>query len=237
MARTILGKLNVQGLDHAYTLQGWLKGINPAMGGSLTNGTDTTEAKPVAQDVFGPILGTTKVYNYKYDQLNRLVIMDMFNGLNPSAGSFTASLSPDYRGRSRYDPHGNILTCQRNADATRSGMDNLTYSYKPNTNQVHKVVDITADANAANYPKYNDIRTGQLDNNYVYDANGNLIQDVKDTITNITWNVYGKIESITQNAKVFRDKSMVMLAGLLGNRYIVGTCPVFPRNGTHVAKQ
>ncbi|WP_290794053.1 hypothetical protein, partial [Flavihumibacter sp. UBA7668] len=53
LARTILGKLNVQGLDHAYTLQGWLKGINPAMGGSLTNGTDTTEAKPVAQDVFG----------------------------------------------------------------------------------------------------------------------------------------------------------------------------------------
>nr|WP_255722986.1 RHS repeat-associated core domain-containing protein [Flavihumibacter fluminis] len=83
-------------------------------------------------------------------------------------------------------------------------MDNLTYSYKPNTNQVHKVVDITADANAANYPKYNDIRTGQLDNNYVYDAIGNLIQDVKDTITNITWNVYGKIESITQNAKVIR---------------------------------
>ncbi|GAB2669362.1 hypothetical protein GCM10027036_23560 [Flavihumibacter cheonanensis] len=249
LARTILGKLNVQGLDHAYTLQGWLKGINPAMGGSLTNGTDTTEAKPVAQDVFGfslhyyksdykaiwfnpqassvlnalttyaaplyngniaamavniPILGTTKVYNYKYDQLNRLVIMDMFNGLNPVAGSFTASISTDYRERISYDPNGNILTYQRNADATRSGMDNLTYSYKPNTNQVHKVVDITADASAANYPKYNDIRTGQLDNNYVYDAIGNLIQDVKDTITNITWNVYGKIESITQNAKVIR---------------------------------
>ncbi len=30
---------------------------------------------------------------------------------------------------------------------------------------------------------------------------------------------------------------MVALAGLLGNSYIVGTCPVFPCNGTHVAKQ
>jgi len=38
----------------------------------------------------------------------------------------------------------------------------------------------------------------------VYDAIGNLVQDVKDTITNITWNVYGKIESITQNAMLIR---------------------------------
>lgn len=133
----------------------------------------TTYAAPLynrniaAMAVNIPILGTTKVYNYKYDQLNRLVIMDMFNGLNPVAGTFTASISTDYRERISYDPNGNILTYQRNADATRSGMDNLTYSYKPNSNQVHKVVDITSDASAANYPKYNDIRTGQLDNNYV----------------------------------------------------------------------
>ncbi|KYP14059.1 MAG: hypothetical protein A1D16_08915, partial [Flavihumibacter sp. CACIAM 22H1] len=249
LARTILGKLNVQGLDHAYTLQGWLKGINPAMGGSLTNGTDTTEAKPVAQDVFGfslhyfrndykaiwynpqassvigglttnasplyngniaamavnvPKLSTTKLYNYKYDQLNRLVAMDVFNGLNPVAGTFTASISTEYRERVGYDPNGNILTYQRNGDAARLTMDNLTYSYKPSTNQLHKVVDAAADASAGAYPDYQDLRTGQGDNNYVYDAIGNLVQDVKDTITNITWNVYGKIESITQNAKVIR---------------------------------
>lgn len=32
LARTDLGQLRVQGLDYAYTLQGWLKGINPVMG-------------------------------------------------------------------------------------------------------------------------------------------------------------------------------------------------------------
>lgn len=249
LARTTLGKLNVQGLDYTYTLQGWLKGINPTMGGSLTNGTDTTEAKPIAQDVFGfslhyyrsdyraiwytpqansvigalttnaaplyngniaamavniPRLSNTKVYNYKYDQLNRLVAMDLFNGLNPVAGTFTASSSTEYQERISYDPNGNIGTYKRNGDAARLSMDNLTYSYKPNTNQLHKVVDAATDASAGVYPNYNDLRTGQADNNYVYDAIGNLVQDVKDTITNITWNVYGKIESITKNAKLIR---------------------------------
>jgi hypothetical protein len=52
-ARTDLGQLRVQGLDYVYTLQGWLKAVNPAMGGTLVNGTDTTEAFPVAQDVMG----------------------------------------------------------------------------------------------------------------------------------------------------------------------------------------
>ncbi|MBP7558674.1 MAG: hypothetical protein KA821_20555 [Chitinophagaceae bacterium] len=40
-------------MDYAYTLQGWLKGVNPAMGGTLTNGTDTTEAFPTTQDAYG----------------------------------------------------------------------------------------------------------------------------------------------------------------------------------------
>src|SRR5690606_22413702 len=28
LARTVLGELQVQGLDYAYTLQGWMKGLN-----------------------------------------------------------------------------------------------------------------------------------------------------------------------------------------------------------------
>jgi len=38
-------------------------------------------------------------------------------------------------------------------------------------------------------------------NNYNYDAIGNMISAASDTITNITWNVYGKIATITKNAK------------------------------------
>lgn len=238
LARTDLGQLRVQGLDYAYTLQGWLKGVNPAMGGTLANGTDTTEAFPVAQDVFGfslhyyrgdyravgytpqvtsiigalgssaapfyngniatmavnlPKFGAAKVYNYHYDQLNRLVAMDVYNGLSPTAGTFSPISLSDYRERVTYDPSGNILTYNRHGDAARLSMDSLSYFYKPNTNQLHKVVDV-----AANNASYNDLKTGQLDNNYTYDAIGNLTSDNSETISNITWNVYGKIASVTK---------------------------------------
>ncbi len=247
LARTDIGQLRVQGLDYAYTLQGWLKGVNPARGGTLANGTDTTEASPVAQDVYGfslhyyngdykaigytpagtsvlgglgasaaplyngniaamgvniPQLGATKVYNYHYDQLNRLVAMDTYNGLNGSAGTFTPVSINDYQERAAYDPNGNILTYQRNGDASRLSMDNLSYSYTAGTNRLHKVTDAAADASGGTYSQYNDIKQGQLDNNYKYDGIGNLVSDSTASITNISWTVYGKIKSITDSGKV-----------------------------------
>ncbi|MBY0537295.1 MAG: hypothetical protein K2P88_15695, partial [Chitinophagaceae bacterium] len=127
LGRAEMGKLRVQGLDYVYTLQGWVKAVNPVKSGSFTNGTDSSETFPVSQDVFGyslnyyqndykaigftpatgsiisklgsnasslfngniaamsvniPVLGGgAKVYNYKYDQLNRIVSMDLFDGL------------------------------------------------------------------------------------------------------------------------------------------------------------
>jgi len=246
LARTDVGQLRVQGLNYAYTLQGWLKGVNPARGGTLANGTDTTEASPVAQDVYGfslhyyngdykaigytpqstsvlgalgnsaaslfngniaamgvniPQLGSTKVYNYHYDQLNRLVQMDTYNGLNGSAGTFTPVSISDYQERVAYDPNGNIRTYLRNGDASRPSMDNLSYSYAAGTNRLHKVTDAAADA-TTNYNLYNDIKQGQLDNNYKYDGIGNLTFDSTAGITNINWTVYGKIKSITQSSSV-----------------------------------
>jgi RHS repeat-associated protein len=248
LARTDLGQLRVQGMDYAYTLQGWLKGINPAMGGTLANGTDTTEAFPTAQDAYGfslhyykndykaigytpqatnvltalttnaaPLFngniaamavnipklgGGVKVYNYHYDQLNRLLNMDVFNGLSPTAGTFVPVSTTDYKEQISYDANGNILTYLRNGDAARTAMDNMAYTYKANKNQLDKVVDAAADATAANYPNYNDIKTGQANNNYVYDAIGNLIADSSENIRltagGIKWNVYGKITEINK---------------------------------------
>lgn len=39
LARTVLGQLQVQGLDYAYTLQGWLKAINPGAVWHITDGS------------------------------------------------------------------------------------------------------------------------------------------------------------------------------------------------------
>lgn len=249
LAQTILGQLQVQKQDYAYTLQGWLKGINPTMGGTLTNGTDTTEAFPIAQDVYGfslhyfkndykaigytpqgtsvlgalgtdaaplfngniagmvvniPKLGETKTYNYHYDQLNRIVAMDMFTGLNVNSGTFTPISVNDYRERISYDPNGNILTYDRHGDAARLAMDSLKYFYTTNTNRLHKVTDAATDAAPVDYNKYNDIKQGQADDNYQYDDIGNLVADNAESITNVTWNVYGKIASITKSGSLIK---------------------------------
>lgn len=66
---------------------------------------------------------------------------------------------------------------------------NLTYTYKPGTNQLDKIVD----AATGDYDRYRDIKKGQASGNYQYDAIGNLISDVSEGITNINWTVYGKI--------------------------------------------
>ena len=135
-----------------------------------------------------PKLGANKVYNYHYDQLNRIVAMDPYNGLNAPAGTFTASSSStnDYRERVTYDPNGNILTYNRRGDAARPSMDSLSYFFKANTNQLHKVTDAAADAASNDYSKYNDIKQCQTDNNYQYDEIGNLVKDNSEGITGVT---------------------------------------------------
>jgi RHS repeat-associated protein len=54
LSRTVLGQLGVQGLDYAYTLQGWLKGVNST---SVTTdydmGRDAEYTSPIARDAYG----------------------------------------------------------------------------------------------------------------------------------------------------------------------------------------
>jgi len=87
-----------------------------------------------------------------------------------------------------------MLGYLRNGDAGNT-MDSLNYKYYPATNKLSQVTD---NVSATKYPTDID---NQAANNYNYDAIGNMISAASDTITNITWNVYGKIATITKNAK------------------------------------
>lgn len=298
--RTVIGKLQVQGLDHSYTLQGWLKGVNPEFGGSgVTNNAEgcavgtavddldinnragnapglyaarnsisfndgfvslegdafeteinsnlspcvpqgngvlyTEEQYPVARDVFGfslhyyngdykpisqsnmagvlaalganaaplyngniasmavniPKLGTAKVYAYQYDQLNRLVAMNAYDGLNVATGSFAPVSIEAYRERIAYDPNGNIMQYDRNGSSAQTAMDRLSYHYINNTNKLASVSDAVSSGN------YNEDIDNQAANNYEYDEIGNLVKDNAEGII-ISWTVYGKIETITK---------------------------------------
>ena len=256
LARTELGQMRVQGTDYAYTLQGWLKGINSTSATAVNDlGNDGgTGANTTAKDVVGLALhyyddatyqdykaiggvsafsrpgagagisslyngniaaisinntglpaataginAAPLLYNYRYDQLNRLVSMQAYNGLNTATNIWSPVAISDYQEAVSYDPNGNIITYNRKG-APSAGlpleMDNLAYTYKPATNQLDDVNDLTVPA--ANYP--NDIDT-QAAGNYSYDAIGNLIKDNStgsDNITNINWSVYGKIQDISK---------------------------------------
>jgi RHS repeat-associated protein len=264
MARVELGKLAVQGIDYAYTLQGWLKGVNStailtssggydmggdgvgrtakdvysyslnyfvgdysaistatpfaaisvtstglaALGDGLKTGRPLYNGNISSMLVNIPKLSTVPggagggssalLYGYAYDQLNRIVGMNAYSGINNATNSFNPVVMEAYKERVSYDANGNIKTYLRNGDVARLSMDNMTYDYKAGNNQLDKVVDAAADE-TTQYEKYKDIKQGQGNGNYIYDKIGNLISDISEGITNIEWTVYGKIAAITKS--------------------------------------
>ncbi len=259
LARTILGKQEVQGIDYVYTLQGWLKGVNStSIDPSHDVGRDGHSTSRVARDIFGfglhyyddngtetdykaigggtaafarpnnganfkslyngniaamtvnngglkkAVAGTTNslplMYNYQYDQLNRIVAMRAYQGLNEATNAWAPVAIDDYQEAISYDPNGNIKTYVRNGAPSIAGkataMDNLGYHYNAGTNQLNHVTDNVSTGN------YIEDIDGQSLGNYGYDAIGNLTKDVSEGITDINWTVYGKIASITKNGSI-----------------------------------
>ena len=295
LARTEIGQLQVQGIDYAYTLQGWLKGVNSS---SLNPDKDMQQdgkigvplAKNFGRDAFGLTLsyyddGIFKDYNaigasvdfeankagsdlyeaikpasggaekslyngnimhmatalpnanqyqnnhvfvshtignvYSYDKLNRIIGMQSFDNLNYSSNAWQSGGSQNgdgnYHSTYTYDPDGNLQTLTRNGNLVGSytgsamtipDMDNISYNYNTSTdpfytgesiNRLSHVTDVATGA----YTK--DIK-GQNSNNYEYDAIGNLTKDIKEEIGSITWNVYGKIESIERSSGSVKEE-------------------------------
>ncbi|MBS1567772.1 MAG: hypothetical protein JST39_25535, partial [Bacteroidetes bacterium] len=113
------------------------------------------------------------LYNYQYDQLNRIVSMDAWNR---SGGAwFNIAKLPDFAERVSYDPNGNILSYMRNGNNTFSGspiaMDKLRYSYISGTNRLDYITDSVPSGN------YTVDIDSQDAGNYRYDPTGNLIFD------------------------------------------------------------
>ncbi|MFX1705334.1 hypothetical protein PV783_15325 [Chitinophaga sp. CC14] len=66
LARTVLGQQQVQGLDYAYTLQGWLKGVNSTTATSTFDiGKDGVAGGITARDAFGFALHYSGDEDYK----------------------------------------------------------------------------------------------------------------------------------------------------------------------------
>ena len=112
-------------------------------------------------------LGTGKTYSYSYDQLNRIVKMRTSTTYSDATPSLTiAAPTTEYQEDVSYDHNGRDN--MRNGTAAQPNMDNLTYNYVSNKNQLEYVDD---GVSATNYTEDIDDQAGS---NYLYDKIGNL---------------------------------------------------------------
>lgn len=176
---------SLQTVDYSYNVRGWLKTINdvnsigndlfsfkinyndPSSGTALYNGNiSQTFWKTANTD------SSLKNYTYDYDALNRIVHAEYYN---PFYDLENVS----------YDKNGNITALTRighkNATASSFGtMDNLIYTYDSG-NKLTKVRDNGYDA-------YGFKDGTNTNDDFEYDANGNMKIDRNKGITNIEYN-------------------------------------------------
>ncbi|WP_442845064.1 RHS repeat-associated core domain-containing protein [Leeuwenhoekiella sp. H156] len=136
--------------------------------------------------------------NGDYRATNSITLKPGFvaaSGTNFSA-SIGAGSSSAYRVEGiTYDANGNILKLKRNSATGQ--MDNLTYNYKADKNQLDNVDDaVTGNADA------NDIKD-QNPGNYTYNKIGQLTQNTQDGTTYI-YNTAGLVTEVTNGSQSVR---------------------------------
>ena len=149
---------------------------NPLTATALFNGNISETQWRTASD------NKLRKYDYAYDHLNRLMNA---NYSRPDGYSTTNS----YGENLTYDKNGNIKTLSRFGDfddnITALQIDNLSYVYKQNSNQLTKVTDFT---NSKSGFKDDSDGTNDPVDDYSYDANGNMTADENKKIQCIQYN-------------------------------------------------
>lgn len=198
-----LGKINdgtfLESMQHSFNIRGWLSGINKdyaAGTGTKWFGMEISyDAGYTRKEYNGNISGIRwrsrgdgqrRSFGYNYDNLNRIIKAD-FTQLAGSAWNISAGLDFSVSNLT-YDVNGNILTMNQKGWKLggSSTIDQLSYSYKTNSNQLAKVTD------AANDPltKLGDFKDGSngSTDDYTYNTNGSLTVDQNKAISSITYN-------------------------------------------------
>jgi len=169
----------------------------PLYNGNISSIAQNNRALNNAANVGSPLM----FYNYKYDQLNRLVAMDAYKKTSLTSNDWAGlSVMAYFKERIAYDANGNILKYLRNGHKATNLMDSLTYSYSSGTNQLNWIRDqVPANTYGTVAGDVPDI-DNQGANNYTYDEIGNLNSDNAAGISSIRWSVYGKILEINKVA-------------------------------------
>jgi len=207
---------NLESLSYDYNVRNWLLGINRnfVSGASSANffGMELGYDNPVSVLVgatyttpqyTGNICGTVwkskgdgvaRKYDYAYDNTNRLLKADFTqqngSGWDVSAGiDYSMQMGNSTDPRTAYDANGNILSMQQKGFKINSSpvIDQLSYSYANNTNQLQQVTDGVNDKlSVLGDFKYDPATKNSID--YTYDANGNITVDNNKRINNVAYN-------------------------------------------------
>lgn len=128
-------------------------------------------------------------YQYSYDAVNRIVGANYYGNYTLSSQDGINQDQEDYSLQNiSYDSNGNIQSLSRygvifsNSDFEQVDLiDNLSYHYKPSSNQLESV----GDTQLASEGFIDGNTTG---NDYGYDLNGNMTEDKNKNITSINYN-------------------------------------------------
>ncbi|WP_299117038.1 DUF6443 domain-containing protein [uncultured Winogradskyella sp.] len=192
----------LQTVDYSYNIRGWLKAINDvdALGSDLFGFTINYNAPETSNSALynGNISetfwktaydGHKRGYDYSYDALNRIETANyqgnyVLTGTTNDIENYSLIGANNTPGVA-YDKNGNITSLRRmglvEANTTVAAIDVLSYGYAPFSNTLLNVADNGHD---------DGFKDGDntAENDYLYDVNGNMIQDLNKNIVNIEYN-------------------------------------------------
>ncbi|THU38518.1 RHS repeat-associated core domain-containing protein [Niastella caeni] len=202
---------NLDSLVYDYNIRNWITGINKnfvagtAAGyfglelgydNTTTAAGSTTFLNPQYNgNIAGAIWkskgdGINRKYDYSYDNISRLTAAGYVEN---TSGTTWNNTQLDFSvSNISYDANGNILTMQQKGWKAGSNItiDNLTYNYNTNSNQLKNVIDAVNDTAT----QLGDFRSSSTYMttlggtktaaavDYTYDANGNMIKDLNKDI-------------------------------------------------------
>jgi RHS repeat-associated protein len=203
----VVNNLGLQKVDYSYNIRGWLTDINNFRDLNINAGnpTDLFAFKINYDKVDNDLNGTVKnlyngnisetfwrsssdniarKYGYSYDNLNRLL------NAQYQKPELSTDATNSYNESMSYDKNGNIMSLFRNGDwdddVNVITIDNLEYTYQPNSNRLSIVHDNEQNPNGFNDDSDTDPSDANAD--YSYDLNGNMKTDANKGINKIVYN-------------------------------------------------
>lgn len=216
----------LESVDYSYNVRGWVNGINSDyVKGNGTHyfgmviGYDKTDAgipgtAYQAARFNGSIGGVVwkskgdgilRKYDYSYDNLDRLNKADFTqnqdnSGWSAASVDFSVYGAPEHGNKIGYDANGNLLSLFQNGlkIGASAPLDKMRYTYAAGGSS-NQLLAVTEDASIGltnnKLGDFTDVNRSNDD--YSYDANGNMLTDKNKRISNIVYNHLNLPRTIT----------------------------------------